>query len=432
MSPATCARGFVATALMVVATALACAGESAAPSTPGVQLAFDRDSLLLDAIHDTTRIGVTVRDAAGRVVADEVTWHSANPAIAAVDAEGRVRSVGAGRTTLRASAGAAVDSLVVRVSPIARSVAFEADTVRFATIGRSVSPSSTVRDRNAVPLATASRHWWVGDPAVAHVTPEGTLTAIAAGTTVVVVEVDALRDSAVVVVRPVAARLALSSQALVVDRGATTTVTANAVDSGGTAILASGVAHFVSRDPGVAAIDATTGALLGIAAGTTTVVATAVAETAVTDSARVVVAAPEWVIGRVSVADHDPLGLPPGAVLRVHVALDASRLSQPGALGAAEATLQWDPAVLVLDSLRSGVDAAANQTTAGVVALAYAAVDTAVDGTAGIATLYLRVVSSGAAGRDAALSLSTPYLPVGLDFLPVGDWAALSDRVRVR
>jgi alpha-L-fucosidase 2 len=418
---------------MVVWAAMSCGGDSpVAPPGPATQLTVDRDSLAFDAIADQTLLTVTVRDARGNPSADPVTWRSADASVASVDSVGRVRSVGPGRTTIRASAGAAVDSVLVRVTQVARSVALGADTLRFATIGRVGSTTATVRDRNAVALTGTVQRWTIADPSVASVAPDGMVTARAAGTTYLVVEVDALRDSAVIVVRPVAARLALSVSGLVVDVGATNAMSATATDSGGTVLLAGDVARFVSRDPSVATIDIATGLLRGVAAGTTTVIANGADNAALTDSAVVVVAAPGWIIGRVSLVGADPTGVTPGSTLTLRVTIDAARLAQAGALGAAEATLRWDPSVLALDSLRSAPDAAAHQATPGVVAIAYAAADAVVGGVIELATLHVRVLSPLTAGREALLILSTPYLPVGLDFVPVTQWAGLSDRVRIR
>jgi hypothetical protein len=427
-------RSTWATAVLA-GTLVACAGDSAAPSPPpgpAVQIVFDRDSLVLDALEDTARVTAIVRDARGNTTTDPIMWTVTDAAVASVDASGRVRSVGPGRTTILARAGTIVDSVLVRVTPVARSVAFAADTLRFATIGRTQAPSVTVRDRNAVPLSAPTRRWSTTDPAVASVTPEGVLTAHSAGTTVLVVEVDALRDTAVVLVRPVAARLALSTTGLVVDVGATSTVTVSAVDSGGTAIASSAVARFVSRDPNVATIDLATGVVHGLSAGTTVIVASGVDDPTLTDTAAVVVAAPGWVIGRASIVGADPSGVAPGSTLTLRITIDASRLPQVGALGAAEATLRWDPTVLALDSLRSTPLAAANQTSPGVVAVAYAAAEAVLGGTIEVAALYLRVLPSVTTGRDAGLVVSATYPPVGLDFAPIMSWAALSDRVRVR
>jgi hypothetical protein len=66
------------------------------------------------------------------------------------------------------------------------------------------------------------------------------------------------------------------------------------------------------------------------------------------------------------------------------------------------------------------------------VAVAYAGADAVIGGSVDLATLYVRVLSSVTAGRNAGLLLTTPYSPIGLDFEPIGQWAALSDRVRSR
>jgi hypothetical protein len=264
------------------------------------------------------------------------------------------------------------------------------------------------------------------------VAADGTLTALAPGSTFVVVEVDALRDSAVVVVRQIAARVVLSSAGAVLDVGASSTMTASTVDSGGTAIAASPVAQIMSRDPGVASVDRVTGLVRGLAEGSTVVVASGAADSTLTDTVAVVVVAPGSVIGRATIPAADPLGVAAGTALVIRITIDALRLPQAGAIAAAEATLRWDPTVFALDSLRHAPNAAAHQTALGVVAVAYAGADAVIGGSVDLATLYVRVLSSVTAGRNAGLLLTTPYSPIGLDFEPIGQWAALSDRVRSR
>ncbi len=421
----------MAATVVVAGTVLSCGRDTAAPSGPATTIAFDRDSLLLDAINDAVQLSVSLQDARGRASADPVAWSSANSSVATVDADGRVRSAGAGRTTIRATAGAAVDSLVVRVAPIARAVAFTADTLRLATIGRSLSPTVEIRDRNGVPLAAPLRQWQSRDPGIATVSAEGALTAIAPGATTVVLSVDAQRDSAVVVVRPVAARMAVTIDAPVLDVGGTALLSTLAADSGGTAITTGSVASFAVRDPVVASIEGGNGLIRGLSAGTTTLLATAIDDATLRDSAVLLVAAPGWAVGRAIVTALDPAGVPAGTTLAIRVTIDASRLAQPGALAAAEATLRWDPTVLALDSLRSAANAAVNAQGPGAVALAYAAADAASGGTIDLATLFVRVVGT-AALREAGLALSTPYRPVDLDLMSVAEWAALSDRIRTR
>jgi uncharacterized protein YjdB len=413
----------------ITATSEGQTGSATITSVPGpaAQISFDRDSLVLDAIADTAVVVATVRDAFGNTTTDPITWRVTDSAVVRVDVSGRVRSVGAGRTTVHARAGAIVDSVVVAVTPVARSVALATDT-----LFRTQLPPVSVRDRNGVPLSAPDLRWRTTDSVVASVAVDGTLTALAPGSTFVVVEVDALRDSAVVVVRQIAARVVLSSAGAVLDVGASSTMTASTVDSGGTAIAASPVAQIMSRDPSVASVDRVTGLVRGLAEGSTVVVASGAADSTLTDTVAVVVVAPGSVIGRATIPAADPLGVAAGSALVIRITIDASRLPQAGAIAAAEATLRWDPTVFALDSLRHAPNAAAHQTALGVVAVAYAGADAVIGGSVDLATLYVRVLSSVTAGRNAGLLLTTPYSPIGLDFEPIGQWAALSDRVRSR
>src|SRR5207247_1539488 len=63
---------------------------------------------LRQRVGDSARLSVALRDAAGsRVFRRPITWSSSNPTAATVDLTGMVKAVGAGKTTITASAGGA-------------------------------------------------------------------------------------------------------------------------------------------------------------------------------------------------------------------------------------------------------------------------------------------------------------------------------------
>ena len=77
------------------------------PGGPPATVTVSPDSLR-QLVGDSARLAVVLRDAAGsRVFRRPITWSSSNPTAATVDLTGMVKAVGAGKTTITASAGGA-------------------------------------------------------------------------------------------------------------------------------------------------------------------------------------------------------------------------------------------------------------------------------------------------------------------------------------
>src|SRR5437867_6468544 len=77
------------------------------PGGPPATVAVAPDSLR-QLVGDSARLTVALRDAAGsRVFRRPITWSSSNPSAATVDLTGMVKAVGAGKTSITASAGGA-------------------------------------------------------------------------------------------------------------------------------------------------------------------------------------------------------------------------------------------------------------------------------------------------------------------------------------
>ena len=77
------------------------------PGGPPATVTMSPDSLR-QLVGDSARLSVALRNAAGsRVFRRPITWSSSNPTAATVDLTGMVKAVGAGKTTITASAGGA-------------------------------------------------------------------------------------------------------------------------------------------------------------------------------------------------------------------------------------------------------------------------------------------------------------------------------------
>lgn len=78
-------------------------------------VAIEPDPLALE-VGQTAQLSAMVTDKAGVVVATDVSWASANPAIATVDAAGLVTGIAEGTTRITAKANGAVGSVEVAVT----------------------------------------------------------------------------------------------------------------------------------------------------------------------------------------------------------------------------------------------------------------------------------------------------------------------------
>jgi uncharacterized protein YjdB len=155
----------------------------------------------------TQKLTATAKNAKDEAIEEErpVTWTSADPAVATVDATGVVKPAGSGKTTITAkidevTATAAVDVLLVkalRLPSIAAVVVVGTPTEPFAVVftnekGEAVTPEG---DAGKVTYTTA-------DAAVATVSPTGVVSGVAPGTTKLVAQAGDLKAEMTITVNP--------------------------------------------------------------------------------------------------------------------------------------------------------------------------------------------------------------------------------------
>ncbi len=215
-----------------------------------------------------------------------VTWSSNRPAVASVNQQGVVTGVSDGEATITATAVADTSlhaTAAVRVMPVIRNIVVSPATAELG-IGQSRTFTAAVTaDQGASTAIT----WSSSDPAVASVNAQGEVTAIALGT--VTIRARAVADTTregtatlTVTPRPVIVTLGTSVLGLTVGRSATLSAVVTA-DPG----LPTGV-QWTSRNSSIASVT-DQGVVTAHAIGTTYVVASAVADPARQDSARVTV-----------------------------------------------------------------------------------------------------------------------------------------------
>jgi hypothetical protein len=187
-----------ATAVAALAALAACGGEGGGVVDPPggaagrVRVTANRTATI-DEVSAVT-LAAEVRTAAGAPVPGAaVTWDALEPGVATVGADGVVRGVapGVARVVARAAGAGAVapDTAVVTVEPAAVARVVAADTALPAALAVGDTGTVTAGLVAAGGAALAPTHgravtWASGDPGVLAVTPDGRVTARAAGTAV--------------------------------------------------------------------------------------------------------------------------------------------------------------------------------------------------------------------------------------------------------
>ena len=138
------------------------------------------DSARLTSKGETLMLNAVVLDASDAPIPDaQVTWSSASPAVASVNASGQVTAHANGVTQITAASGSA--STTIRVT-----VAFEGQTnrlvvspesVRLIAIGATFQLAARVLDANDLEIQGAQPTWTSEDPTVATVDDQGVVTA---------------------------------------------------------------------------------------------------------------------------------------------------------------------------------------------------------------------------------------------------------------
>ena len=231
------------------------------------------DSLIFDALGDTASLTAVVADANGHVIAGaEVTWASADSLVASVvpaDGGVLVTAVGAGRTSVTASAGEAEGGATVSVQQLADSISVAPVTLAFSAIGDTARASATVLDANGHLAEGAVTIWSSGDTAVATV-DAGLVTATGPGTTTVTAASGQVAAALRVEVVQVAVKIVIEPESLIFTTiGDTATLSAKVLDANGHDVV-DAVAAWSSADPSVASVDAD-GVVTAVALGTTLV-----------------------------------------------------------------------------------------------------------------------------------------------------------------
>lgn len=170
-----------------------------------VEVAPNKVSLRSDA--QSQKLTATPKDDKGEAIEGDrpVTWASADPNVAAVDAQGLVKPVGSGKTTVSAtvethSASVEVDVLLtkaIRLPSLAAVVLVGTPTEPFAVVFTNEKGEPITPDPSFTTLT-----WKTENPAVATVSETGVVTGVAPGSTTLTVSTKELKADMTITVNP--------------------------------------------------------------------------------------------------------------------------------------------------------------------------------------------------------------------------------------
>ncbi len=190
-----------------------------------------------------------------QVVPSAIQWSSSNPAVATVDANGKVTAVRDGSAVITASVQGISKTCTVTVASQSAAITLSATSLAL-TVGKSSALTATVS-----PAAQAVQ-WSSSNPAVATVDANGTVKAVRSGTATIKASVQNASASCTVTVSPRATGIALSRKTATLYAGKSVTLKAKIAPKG-----ASTTMQWKSSNPAVATVD-TAGRVKALKPGT--------------------------------------------------------------------------------------------------------------------------------------------------------------------
>lgn len=172
-------RALAVTVATLTLAACSSSSDSVTGASVGAPAKLDLNtySVALNGIGAADTVRATVRDAAGNAVGSQVTWTSANPAVAEVASSGAIVARAAGVTQLHASAGSLSADVEVRVFGV-RGLALAQSAIA-VRVGDSQTLGAII---DSDPSAQQGLTFVSLNPSVATVSAAGVVNAIAEGT----------------------------------------------------------------------------------------------------------------------------------------------------------------------------------------------------------------------------------------------------------
>lgn len=149
----------------------------------------------------TAKLELSGKSAAGKPASvPSVAWHLSDPKIASIGADGTVASIAAGKTIATARVGdlVAESELQVDLRTVSR-IELRPETA-ILHVGETQKLTVTAYDENGLPIPNAAARLVADAPGIVRVLGDGTITGLAAGTSVVTASVGERRARATILV----------------------------------------------------------------------------------------------------------------------------------------------------------------------------------------------------------------------------------------
>ena len=236
------------------------------------RITLPQDAILLTALGANQQLEASILDANGNTMTSVLTWTSSDPAIAAVDANGKVTAQANGTATVTAGTGSISASATVTVEQAVSSVELLPETVILTAIGQRAQLAATALDANGHPVAGDVR-FTSSDSMVADVDGEGLVSALRNGMSTVTASAGSVSGTATVTVMQVLAGIAVVPDAVTLSAiGESAQLEITGRDANGYPVAVD--VDLSSSDPSVATVSAA-GRVTAYADGTVTVTALA-------------------------------------------------------------------------------------------------------------------------------------------------------------
>ena len=239
-----------------------------------VSIVIAPEMATLMSLGATLQLEATVLDGNGQPVAGAVVmWSSSDELVATVNADGLVTAVNNGAVRITATSGSANAGVDVTVMQSAGSIVIAPDEATLTSLGASVQLTATVLDGNGQPVTDATVTWESSDEAVATVSAQGLVTAVANGVARITATTGSASQGIAVTVMQSAGSIVIApEEATLMSLGATVQLTATVLDQNGQSVE-DAVVTWQSSDEAVATVSAQ-GLVTAVKNGVTRITAT--------------------------------------------------------------------------------------------------------------------------------------------------------------
>jgi uncharacterized protein YjdB len=262
-----------AVAMCVVCVAVVLAGCGPKPASIEVTPA----SVAVNSADEAPTLTARVLDEAAQEIPNvQVAWTSSDPAVAAIDAAGKLAAKKSGEATVTVAAGEVKQDVIVKVALYTTIKIGEPEAT--LKVGEVKPVTAQIMDEAGAPI-DGKVEWKSADEAVAKIDAEGKLMAVAAGKTTVTATAKALTaNMAITVESPGPAQFKAAKEALELKVGKAAKIEVTAADAEGKPVEGVKV-EWLTSDEKIATVSPE-GECKAVAAGEATITAKAGDKTA--------------------------------------------------------------------------------------------------------------------------------------------------------